>query len=87
MATAVRLALENEVIEHGTYFLSAADSFSRFESSALLERFFPDVPVRGNVSGCVTLVSYGKAAQELGYAPRYSWRDCAYLRNTEEHGG
>ena len=87
VATAVRLALENEAIEHGIYFLSAADSFSRFESSALLERFFPDVPIRETVSGCATLVSYGKAAQELGYAPRYSWRDCGYLRNTEEHGG
>ena len=87
VAAAVRLALENEVVEHGTYFLSAEDSFSRFESSTLLERFFPEVPVRGNVSGYATLVSYGKAARELGFAPRYSWRDCAYLQNTREHGG
>ncbi len=86
-AAAVRLALENQRIEHGVYFLSAADTFSRLGSSALLERFFPDVPIRDNVSGCATLVSYGKAARELGYAPRYSWRDCAYLQNTKEHGG
>ncbi len=87
VATAVRLALENEAVEHGVYFLSAADTFSRLESAALLERFFPDVPLRETISGYATLVSHGKAARELGYAPRYSWRNCVYLLNKEEHGG
>ena len=68
-------------------FSALLDCFSRFESSALLERFFPDVPLRETISGYATLVSHGKAARELGYAPRHSWRNCVYLLNKEEHGG
>ena len=49
--------------------------------------FFPDVQLRETISGYATLVSHGKAARELGYTPQYSWRDCVYLVNTEEHGG
>ena len=79
VATAFRLALENESIEHGVYFISAEDTFGRVESRVLLERFFPDVPLKEEIAGYDTLVSHRKATRELGWVPRHSWRECAYL--------
>jgi nucleoside-diphosphate-sugar epimerase len=79
VASAFRLALENETVDHGTYFLSADDTMSRFESQRLLQRFFPDVPLKQEIGGYDALVSHQKATRELGWAPRHSWRECAYL--------
>lgn len=71
MATGFRLALKNETVEHGVFFLSAVNTLSRVKSGVLLERFLPRVPLREQIGGYATLVSHRKATQELGWAPRH----------------
>ena len=80
VAAAFRLAVENETVEHGVYFLSAIDTFSRHGSRELLERHFPSVPLREEITDHTTLVSHNAASRDLGWEPRYSWRDCTSLQ-------
>ena len=79
VASAFRLAVENDSVDHGVFFLSASDTFSRYESGELLDRFFPVVPIRGDVTGHTTLVSHAEATSKLGWEPRHSWREHPYL--------
>lgn len=73
-AEAFRLALENEKIEHEVFLINGSDTCSTLPSCALIERFYPGVPVRAPLAGFASLVSHQKATQMLGYTPRYSWR-------------
>ncbi len=44
-------------------------------SAELMRRVFPDVPLRGAVTGNSTLLSIEHARQVLGFQPQHSWRD------------
>ena len=46
-----------------------------FHSADLMAEVFPDVPLRGSVTGTQTLLSIEKARRVLGYEPEYSWRE------------
>ena len=72
---ACRLAVEAAIPGHQAYLIAAADTAVEIPSAELMRRFFPDVPLRRPVEGCVSLLSTEKAARMLGYRPRYSWRD------------
>ena len=41
----------------------------------LLREVFPDVPVRGDISGNRSLFATEAARRDLGWEPRHSWRD------------
>jgi hypothetical protein len=44
-------------------------------SLALMQRYYPDVPLRGAVDGYESLLSSARARSLLGYRPLHSWRD------------
>ena len=44
-------------------------------SADLMREVFPGVPLAGQVSGTVTLLSIARARQVLGFEPAHSWRD------------
>jgi nucleoside-diphosphate-sugar epimerase len=73
MATAFRLALEGDAA--GVFHVNGSDTCSLEPSAELVERFYPDVPVRGTLFGHATLVSHAKATAELDYEPRHTWRE------------
>ena len=51
------------------------DTSSDLPTRELLTRFYPDVPVRGELGEFETLLSNRKAKELLGFNPRHSWRD------------
>ena len=75
VAQAFRLAVETPGLTHERFCIAAADNGTRIETAALLEKFYPDVPVRKPLEGFASIVDHSLAAEKLGYAPRHSWRE------------
>ena len=78
-AMACRLALETEVTAPGgansaSFIIAAADTVMTLPSAELMRKVFPDVPLRGEVTGNSTLLSIERARRVLGFQPQHSWR-------------
>lgn len=50
------------------------DTASDLPTAELVRRFYPNVPVRGELGEFETLLSNRKAKRVLGFAPEHSWR-------------
>jgi nucleoside-diphosphate-sugar epimerase len=78
-AMACRLALEADTTafagHSASFIIAAADTVMTRPSAELMRQVFPEVPVRGEVTGNTTLLSIGRARRVLGFEPRHSWRD------------
>ena len=74
-AQAVRLALESDLIGTEVFIIANADTVMSRPNAALVQEFYPDVGVRGDIGEHDTLLSIDKAKRLLGYQPAYSWRD------------
>jgi nucleoside-diphosphate-sugar epimerase len=75
VAQAVRLALTAEISGAEAFLVAASDNCMTRESLDLMADVYPDVPIRGDISGYQTLLSIDKARHVLGYDPQHSWRD------------
>jgi UDP-glucose 4-epimerase len=77
-ASLIRMVLENaeQLEQGGTFFASADDALAREPLSELLPRYYPGVAdlARG-LTGTTPAFSTAKARRQLGWRPRYSWRD------------
>jgi len=74
-ASATRLALDAPVTGTDSFVIAAADTVMTRPSADLLAEVFPDVPVRGAVSGHQTLLAIDHARDVLGWVPEHRWRD------------
>jgi nucleoside-diphosphate-sugar epimerase len=74
-AQACRLALEHEGTGRDVFIIANADTVMSTPSADLAAAVFPDVELRGEVTGTRTLLSIDKARRVLGYEPQHSWRD------------
>ena len=77
---AFRLALENTRIAHEVFHINSDDTCSVAPTPVLIERHFPQVPLRGSLEGHASLVSHAKATELLGYRPEYTWRNSDFSR-------
>jgi len=78
VAQAARLAVASSLQGHEQFLVAAADTCMTADNRDLMAAVYPDVEIRGDISGHDTLLSIDKAGAMLGYAPQYSWRD--YVR-------
>ncbi|MGP9538471.1 NAD-dependent epimerase/dehydratase family protein [Brachybacterium sp. AOP43-C2-M15] len=76
-AQAVRLALEHRATGFDRFIVAAADTVMSRDNAELVAEVFPDVPVRGDISGHGTLLSIDRARSVLGFEPQHSWRRSA----------
>ena len=74
-AAACRLALDALAEGSSSFIIAAADTVMNRPSADLMREVFPGVPLAGQVSGTVTLLSIARARQVLGFEPADSWRD------------
>ncbi len=72
---AVLRALELSRPGFDVFIIAAADTVMERDNASLVAEVFPGVEVRGDLGEHDTMLSIAKARRELGYAPRYSWRD------------
>jgi len=75
VALSCRLALDAHVEGSQSFIIAAADTVMTRPSADLMAEVFPDVPLRGELSGNATLLSIDRAKQVLGFVPQHSWRD------------
>lgn len=74
-AQAVLKALENAKPGFEAYIIAAADTVMSRDNASLIAEVYPGVEVRGEIGTHNTLLSINKARRDLGYEPKYSWRD------------
>ncbi len=74
-AQAVLKALENAKPGFEAYIIAAADTVMSRDNASLIAEVYPGVEVRGEIGTHDTLLSINKARRDLGYEPKYSWRD------------
>jgi len=80
VAQAFRLALEKQDLRYEIYNIGAEDVFSQVDSLDLIRRYYPDVKMISNKERFLTekkkaLFDITKAQKELGYKPKFTWRD------------
>lgn len=75
VAQACRLGLEKDIRGAEIYIIAAADTVMNRPSRELLAEVFPQVKLRKDIAEFETLLSIDKAREQLGYQPKYSWRD------------
>lgn len=74
-AAIARNCVEAEFDDHEIFWAVASDTTADAETDDLIGEFFPDVEVRGSVSGHESLVDLSKANDRLDWEPSHSWRD------------
>jgi nucleoside-diphosphate-sugar epimerase len=72
---AVQALATGRIAGHERLFLSAADTYSATPTMDLIARHYPDVPVSQSLQGHRALLSGVRAAEVIGFAPLYGWRD------------
>jgi len=67
--------IEADYTGHETFWAVAPDSSVGVPTERLLEAFYPDTEVRGDLSGTDGLFDVSKAHDVLGWEAEHSWRD------------
>ncbi|WP_345814740.1 NAD(P)-dependent oxidoreductase [Paraburkholderia sp. PREW-6R] len=75
LATAARLAIEKDGLGFQVMNVAADDVSSDLPTAELLQRFYPDVPVRKQLGEFETLLSNEKLKRSLGWQQAYRWRE------------
>jgi nucleoside-diphosphate-sugar epimerase len=76
---AMKLGVEKKTEGFEVYNISAADTCSDWDSLKIAQCFYPDVPILDPEAfqrdKKKTLFKFSKAEKELGFKPRFSWRE------------
>lgn len=74
-AQAVQKALMSNMKGHHQYLVAAANTCMRTPNKSLIDKAFPGVQYNPTKGENDTLLSIDKARKELGYEPKFDWRD------------
>jgi nucleoside-diphosphate-sugar epimerase len=73
-AQAVRKALEAPLNGAEVFIIANSDTVMTTPITELMARFYPDVPLRGEVGPLGSMFSIDKARRLLAFEPQHSWR-------------
>jgi len=85
-AWAFRLSLEAHDIQHDVFLINGDETSSLLPTRELVAQRYPEVPLRAPLEGFAPLFTCEKAERDLGYRPRYSWRESDFSRWLESQG-
>ena len=71
----VRLGIETDGLGYQVFNAVNDQSSSDLPTRELLSRFYPDVPVRGELGEYESLLSNRKARETLGFREKHNWRN------------
>ncbi|PTY36063.1 nucleoside-diphosphate-sugar epimerase [Saccharospirillum sp. MSK14-1] len=71
----VECCLQTDGLGYEVFNVSNDDLSVGLSNPEVIERFYPDVPIKTEMSEWETFYSNKKARRLLGFAPQYSWRD------------
>lgn len=72
---AVMLGLGSTITGARNFTIAAADTNMKLTNEELVARFLPGAALRPGTGPFDTLIGIDRARDELGYAPKHSWRD------------
>ena len=75
VAQSCQRALEAPVSGARHYVIAAADTVMDRPSAELMQQYFPEVRLTKEIRGNETLLAIDRARTDLGYEPRFSWRE------------
>lgn len=79
VAEAFKLAIEKESNKLNIYNIGATDTCSEWDSLKIAQFFYPSVPIRNPEIFLIdkkrTLWDVSKAQRELGFRPKFNWRE------------
>ena len=78
-----RMALESDFEGAESFIVAAADTIMRQTNAELMQAIFPGVPILPGTGPHDSLTSSAKAADQLGWKPRWSWRDVLEVNITD----
>jgi len=70
-----RLAIEKDGLGYQVFNAASGDTSSDLPTAELLSRFYPGVPVHGELGEYETLLSNKKTREVLGFKQAHHWRD------------
>jgi nucleoside-diphosphate-sugar epimerase len=70
-----RLAIEKDGLGYQVFNAASGDTSSDLPTAELLSRFYPGVPVHGELAEYETLLSNKKTREILGFKQAHHWRD------------
>jgi hypothetical protein len=68
------LAVKKDGLGYQVFNAVNDDTSSGLPSRELIERYYPGVPVKGELGEYETLLSNRKAREMLGFRPKHGWR-------------
>ncbi len=77
LAQACRLGVETEGLGFRVFNIANDEVSSNLPTQELLRRYYPDVPVHGDLGERETLLSNRRAKEDLGFRPAHTWMDSA----------
>jgi nucleoside-diphosphate-sugar epimerase len=77
LAQACRLGVETDGLGSRVFNIANDEVSSNLPTQELLRRYYPDVPVHGELSERETLLSNKRAKEDLGFRPAHTWMDSA----------
>ena len=86
-AQAIRKAVEWKATGMHVFIIANADTVMLKSSADLMAEVFPTVEVRKKLGRHETLLSIEKARRELGYEPKYNWREAKIKASAKATGG
>ncbi len=70
----IRLAIEKDGLGYQVFNAAQNDCSSDLPTAELIRRYYPDVPVRGEMGEYETILSNRKAREVLGFKEEHNWR-------------
>ncbi len=75
VARAFRTAIETDLGGHEVFFVTAENTRCELPTGDLIEKYCPDVKLKTEITGHMSLEDTTKAEKILGFKPRYSWQE------------
>jgi nucleoside-diphosphate-sugar epimerase len=74
-ARIARKAIEADYDGHEVFWAVAGDTTAAAPTTAVIDEFYPDATVRGDIGTHQSLLDLSKSRETLGWEPRRRWRD------------
>ncbi|MCC5960149.1 MAG: NAD(P)-dependent oxidoreductase [Rhodobacteraceae bacterium] len=71
----VECCLRTDGLGYQVFNVANADTSVDIPAAEIIARFYPDVPLRRDISGHETFYAIDKARELVGFAPKHGWRD------------
>ena len=74
-ARAFRKSIETDLGGHEVFFIAADNTRCHMSTKKLVRKYYPDVKLKKDITGNMSLEDNSKAEKLLGFKPKYDWTE------------